>query len=129
MNTNNLRFVETPPCSVKEEKKALRAYAKKRRACNENRDIKEVQLHKNFFRLFSALQEEILQRKGAGTRLNVFIYLSYSLEAPTDKLIESLQSLGVHVFCPRICGKDLQAVEYGEDFTLNTTSTPTCVWQ
>ena len=120
MYTNNLRFVETPPCSVEEEKKALRAYAKKRRACNENRDIKEAQLYKNFFRLFAALKEEIWQRKGAGTRLNVFIYLSYSLEAPTDKLIEGLQNLGVRVFCPRICAKELQAVEYGEDFALNT---------
>ena len=120
MNTNNLRGVETPPCSVEEEKKALRAYAKKRRACNENRDIKEAQLYKNFFRLFAVLKEEIQQKKGAGTRLNVFIYLSYSLEAPTDKLIEGLQNLGVRVFCPRICARDLQTVEYGEDFTVNT---------
>ena len=119
MNTNNLRFVETPPSSVEEEKKALRAYAKKRRVCNENRDIKEEGLCKNFFKLFAALREEITQRKGAGTRLNVFIYLSYSSEAPTDKLIDGLQRLGVSVFCPRIYKKELQAVEYGEDFVLN----------
>lgn len=120
MNTNNLRFVESPSGSVEEEKKALRTYAKKRRACNENRDIKEERLFKNFFKLFAALREEILQRKGAGTRLNVFIYLSYSSEAPTDKLIEALRNLGARVFCPRISGKDLEAVEYGEDFALNT---------
>jgi 5-formyltetrahydrofolate cyclo-ligase len=119
MNTNNLRFVETPPSSVEEEKKALRAYAKKRRACNENRDIKEEGLYKSFFKLFAALQAEITQRKGAGTRLNVFIYLSYSSEAPTDKLVEGLQSLGIRVFCPRMRERELQAVEYGEDFTLN----------
>ena len=119
MNINKLRFVETPSCSLEESKNTLREYAKKRRANNENRDLKEALLIKNFFKIFGALQEEILQKEGAGTHLNVFTYLSYSLEAPTDKLIDGLLAKGVKVFCPRIQDTFLQAVEYGEDFALN----------
>ena len=119
MNTNKLQFVQTPFCSVEERKKQLREYAKKRRAQNENRDVKEVLLTKNFFRLFEALREEILQNKGAGTRLNAFVYLSYSLEAPTDKLIEGLLARDTLAFCPRLKDGEMQAVEYAEDFSVN----------
>lgn len=119
MNTHKFQFVETPSCSVEESKNSLREYAKKRRVQNENRDIKEALLVKNFFKVYAALEEEITQSKGAVSSLRVFVYLSYSLEAPTDKLIEGLIEDGAKVFCPRIDGKELQTVEYGEDFSLN----------
>lgn len=119
MNTNKFAFVETPSLSVEESKKRLRDYAKQRRAQNENRDIKEECLVKNFFKLYAAVGEEILQNKGAGTRLNVFTYLSYSLEAPTDKLIDGLALQGARIYAPRIGNCELQAVECGEDFSVN----------
>ena len=119
MNTNRFTFVETPPCSVEERKKQLREYAKKRRAQNENRDIKEEYLVKNFFKLYAAVSEEILQGKGAGTRLKVFTYLSYSLEAPTDKLIDGLKGRA-EIYAPRIEGKELVTVKCEEDFSLNS---------
>ena len=115
MTTNNLRFVETEPQSaedVRESKKRLRAYMKARRGENENRDVKESLLLDN---AFSALQE-----KGLGTGKRVFVYLSFSSEAPTDKLIERLIEQGWQVYCPRIADKKMSAVEYGEDFTLST---------
>lgn len=118
MTTNNLRFVENEqPQSeqdVRESKKRLRAYMKARRGENENRDVKESLLLDN---AFSALQEKGL---GTGTGKRVFVYLSFSSEAPTDKLIERLIEQGWQVYCPRIADKKMSAVEYGEDFTLST---------
>lgn len=118
MTTNNLRFVENEqPQSeqdVRESKKRLRAYMKARRGENENRDVKESLLLDN---AFSALQEKGL---GTGTGKRVFVYLSFSSEAPTDKLIERLIEQGWQVYCPRIGDKKMSAVEYGEDFTLST---------
>lgn len=118
MTTNNLRFVENEqPQSeqdVRESKKRLRAYMKARRGENENRDVKESLLLDN---AFSALQEKGL---GTGTGKRVFVYLSFSSEAPTDKLIERLIEQGWQVYCPRIDDKKMSAVEYGEDFTLST---------
>ena len=119
MYTNKLRFVETPSNSVDENKRRLREYAKQRRACNENRDVKEERLSCNFFKVFDALCGEKEQRTGACTRLNVFIYLSYSSEAPTDNLIEGLLSAGHRVFCPRIQDGQMLAVEYTEDLSVN----------
>jgi len=119
MHTNKLQFVEALPCSVEESKKRLRAYAKERRSCNENRDIKERGLIKNFLKVFSVLEEEVVQSKGAGTRLNVLVYLSFSSEAPTDKLIEKLQSRDIRIFCPRMRNGEMTAVEYAEDFSVN----------
>ncbi|MBQ7913245.1 MAG: 5-formyltetrahydrofolate cyclo-ligase [Clostridia bacterium] len=119
MDTNKFTFVETPSLSVEERKRQLREYAKKRRAQNENRDIKEERLVKNFFKLYAALSEEILLTEGAGTRLNVFTYLSYSLEAPTDKLVEGLALRGAKTYAPRIENGKLLAVECGEDFSVN----------
>lgn len=119
MNTNNFAFVETPSLSVEENKKRLRDYAKKRRAQNENRDIKEERLLKNFFKLYAAVSEEILQSKGAGARLNVFTYLSHSLEAPTDKLIKGLALQGAKIYAPRIDNGEMTAVACGEDFSVN----------
>ena len=97
--------------SVAEKKKELRAYMKKRRANNENRDVKETLLLENFL---SGLKNEL---KGKD---NFFVYLSYSSEAPTDLLIERLIELGKKVFCPRIDGDEMVAVPYGEDFTLSS---------
>ncbi len=117
MTTNNLRFVENEqPQSeqdVRESKKRLRAYMKARRGENENRDVKESLLLDN---AFSALQEKGL---GTGTGKRVFVYLSFSSEAPTDKLIERLIEQGWQVYCPRIDDKKMSAVEYGEDFELS----------
>lgn len=117
MTTNNLRFVENEPLQseqdVRESKKRLRAYMKARRGENENRDVKESLLLDN---AFSALQEKGL---GTGTGKRVFVYLSFSSEAPTDKLIERLIEQGWQVYCPRIDDKKMSAVEYGEDFELS----------
>jgi len=45
--------------------------------------------------------------------------LSFSSEARTDLVIERLLELGQEVFCPRVDGKDMYAVRYGEDFSLS----------
>lgn len=117
MTTNKLRFVENEPLQsaedARESKKRLRAYMKARRGENENRDVKESLLLDN---VFSALQEKGL---GTGTGKRVFVYLSFSSEAPTDKLIERLIEQGWQVYCPRIDDKKMSAVEYGEDFELS----------
>lgn len=119
MYTNNLRFVEPSFSDVAERKTALRDYVKKRRAVNENRDVKEAAAIQNFIKIFSVLEEEIQQTKGAGTRSNVFCYLSYSSEMPTDKLIETLQNRGCNLYCPKLENGEMLAVAYGEDFSLN----------
>ena len=79
----------------------------------DNRDGKEECLIENLYKALS------LQTDGAGTGLTFFVYLSFSREAPTDKLIESLLSDGYRVCCPRIQNKEMVAVEYGDDFTLS----------
>ena len=117
MTTNKLRFVETAPARSKEEiverKKSLRGYMKERRGENENRDVKESLLIANVLRA--------LEEKGMGTGLDkrVFVYLSFSSEAPTDKLIEVLLERDWQVYCPRVDGKKMVAVEYGEDLSLS----------
>lgn len=113
---NKLRFAGEEEISVRERKKRLRAYMKERRADNENRDVKEALLAENFFKLLGELFGE---RTGAGTRLTCFCYLSYSSEAPTDKLIERLLEAGVNVTCPRVEGNEMVAVEYGADVALS----------
>ncbi len=114
MKTNNLRFVEEDRnLSVSQRKKNLRFRMKERRGENENRDIKETLLVENF-------KKEFLDKTtGAGTSLTYFIYLSFSSEAPTDKLIELLLNEGNKVCCPRVEGKEMQAVEFSEDLTLS----------
>ena len=119
MHTNKLRFVESEDHSVTESKARLRAYAKERRACNENRDVKEELINKNFFKVLAAIQNEKGQTAYPCTSLNVFVYLSYSSEAPTDKLIDGLLERGCKVFCPRLENGQMSAVEYGEDFSVN----------
>ena len=52
-------------------------------------------------------------------RRTFFIYLSFSLEAPTDKLIERLKSDGHMVYCPRIENGEMVAVEHSEELALS----------
>ncbi len=94
-------------------KAELRAYMKKRRMENVNRDVKEERLIDN---LYTALFGET---KGTGIRRSFFIYLSVFLEAPTDKLIERLKADGHTVYCPRVENGQMKAVLHGEDFTLS----------
>jgi len=86
---------------------------KKKRAENTNRDVKERLLVEHFYEAVFG------EKKGAGTRLTFFIYLSFSREAPTDCLIERLIEDGHRVCCPRLENGEMIAVEYGEDFTLS----------
>lgn len=117
MITNKLRFLETETPKTAEElveaKKRLRAYMKERRGENENRDVKETLLADNVM--------QALREKGLDARKNrrAFVYLSYSSEAPTDKLIERLLAAGWTVYCPRVENKNMVAVEYGEDFAIS----------
>lgn len=113
MNMNRLHFVQGETESVETRKKRLRAYMKERRGDNENRDVKETLLVANFL-------QAIEKMTGASTRLNVFCYLSFSSEAPTDKLMERLLEKGHQVFCPRIEDGMLRPVPLGEDFTLSS---------
>ena len=110
--TGKLRFVKT---DGETDKDALRSYAKNRRAQNENRDMKEALLIKNTLSLLNELATD-----RAGTKLSVFVYLSYSSEAPTDELIETLINQGFSVFCPRVAGKELETVAFGDDFTVSS---------
>lgn len=112
MNTNNFSVLPPNNKTAAEKKKSLRARMKRRRADNENRDLKERALIDRFF------------ESGAGERESYFVYLSFSSEAPTDKLIERLLCLGKRVYCPRADGEDADgagmcAVPFGEDFTLS----------
>ncbi len=110
--TRMLRFVKSEEGkNIVERKKRLRAYMKERRGNNENRDVKERLLVQNVFAALNALQIE------AGK--NVFCYLSYSSEAPTDDLIESLSEKGYRVYCPRVDGNQMRAIAYGKDFSLS----------
>ena len=119
MTTSKLRFVETESArgaqsaeALRESKKRLRAYMKARRGENENRDVKEDLLTGN---LLAALAG-----KSGGTGVKrAFVYLSFSSEAPTDKLIARLIEEGWQVYCPRIEDKSMVAALYGEDFALS----------
>ncbi len=112
MITNKLRFAPTDNPSIETRKKSMRQRMKERRANNENRDVKEILQAENFLKAVEDL-------KGAGTRLSYFVYLSYSSEAPTDKLIEELLERGAAVYSPRLNNNQMQAVLLGEDFTLS----------
>ena len=117
MYTNKLRFVENEPLvDLAKRKQNLRERMKERRADNENRDVKECLLCDNVFKLLDGLETK---QTGAGTRRTVFVYLSFSSEAPTDKLIEGLKQKGYQVLCPKIENGEMLAVEHGEDFTLS----------
>ncbi len=109
-----LRFVEEDEISVVDRKKQLRVYMKERRANNENRDVKEGLLLENFLALYQALFGESI---GAGTRRTFFVYLSFSSEAPTDKLIQALIEYGHIVCAPRVVNGEMQAVQIVEGET------------
>ena len=107
MNTNRFTFVTGEEKSTVERKKELRRYMKQRRANNENRDIKEENMIHAFF------------EQGFGEYERYFVYLSFSSEAKTERLIEELLAKGKKVYCPRIEDGKMQAVEYGDDFSLS----------
>ncbi len=111
-----LRFAEEENISVEQRKQSLRTYMKERRANNENRDVKERLMIENLLSVLVSLQG---QRTGAGVKRNVLVYLSFSLEASTDGLIERLQETGYTVFCPRVEDGAIFPVLYGEDCTLS----------
>ena len=115
MKTTKLQFVKGSEERVATRKKRLRAYMKERRGNNENRDVKEDLLVENLFDGIWLLQEQGLLREVK----SAFVYLSFSSEAPTDKLIERLQEDGVQVYSPAIKNGEMFAVEHGEDFTLS----------
>ena len=112
--TRMLRFAgENEHATQKEKKAHLRAYMKNKRMENTNRDVKEERLIEHFY------QAVLGETPQPGTRLTLFIYLSFFREAPTDGLIERLLADGHRVCCPRIENGEMVAVEYGEDFTLS----------
>lgn len=113
---SNLRFVDTNELNVCERKKQLRTYMKRRRADNENRDVKEKLLTQNFLNLFESVFKEKIS---SGKTINCFCYLSYSAEAGTDTLVEALQARGVRVFAPRVEGSEMVAVAIGEDYAIS----------
>ena len=107
-----LRFVEDGESTSLERKASVRAYMKGKRAENTNRDVKAHLAAENFFQL--------LEEMGiAGTRLSVFVYLSYSSELSTEPLIEECLERGITVYAPRVEGKEMSAVLYGEDFLIS----------
>ena len=97
--------------SVAERKKELRSYMRKQRTTVENKDVKERLMVDNFFALLSEV--------GKDTASHFFVYLSYSSEARTDLLVESLLAQGKRVFAPRVIGEEMEVVEIGEDFSLS----------
>ena len=123
MTTNRFTFAKTEELSVTERKKRLRAYMKERRSQNENRDVKELRLVEN---VFSAL-ETLFDANASGAvncttgieKKTCFCYLSFSSEAPTDKLIENLVECGFRVCAPRVEGAEMLAIELGGDYALS----------
>ena len=115
MITNRLRFVETKENerTVCRRKQDLRAYMKERRGENENRDVKETLLMENFFEALKSFSME------AGTQRSCFVYLSFSSEAPTDRLVEILKESGVKLYAPKIKDKEMYAVSLEEDFEIS----------
>lgn len=107
MNINKFRFAESENKTTAERKREIRALQRKRRSENENRDVKEELMIRAFF------------ESGLAGKESFFVYLSYSSEARTDKLIERLLGLGKRVYCPRIEGENMRAVPFSENMTLS----------
>lgn len=101
-------------------KKSLRAYMKKRRADNENRDVKETLLIENFLKAEQELFSKENENPNTASGRKYFIYCSFSSEAPTDKLMETLENAGGKIYCPRIENYKMQAVAKSDDFTLSS---------
>ena len=114
MNIRKLSFAEEENVSVAERKKHLRAYAKAKRAGVVNRDVKETLLNEQFDEAYLRLFQEDI---GAGTRRTVFVYISFSSEAPTHRLIERLLDLGHTVVVPRVEQGEMVAVRLPKDPT------------
>jgi 5-formyltetrahydrofolate cyclo-ligase len=69
--------------------------------------------------------QRALQEKGlkTGEQKRAFVYISFSSEAPTDKLIQWLLDDGWAVYSPRIEDGTMLTVECGEDFELSAFGT------
>ena len=141
MTTNRFAFAKKEELSVTERKKRLRAYMKERRSQNENRDVKELRLVENVFSALKTLFDANASGAvncttdcsadcsvGASGAVNCttekekktcFCYLSFSSEAPTDKLIENLVKCGFRVCAPRVEGAEMLAIELGGDYALS----------
>ena len=115
MDTTNRRGQMTLLCvedkSIAERKSALRAHMRKWRALVDNRDVKEILMSDA---VFAALKEA-----GKEDAEKFFVYMSYSSEACTDKVIEALQEKGKKVYAPRVVGKEMEVVEIGDDIALS----------
>lgn len=112
MNTRKFSFAEQENKSIAERKKQLRAYAKTKRAGVVNRDVKETLLGAQLDTAYRMLFGENI---GAGTRRTVFVYISFSSEAPTHVLIQRLLEIGHTVVVPRVEGQQMVAVELNGD--------------
>ena len=97
--------------SVETRKKELRRHMKGRRALIDNKDVKEDLMVEGFFGALDAFGKEGAEK--------FFVYMSYSSEARTDKLIERLQEKGKKVYAPCVTGDDMLLVEVGDDFALS----------
>lgn len=116
MTKRDLRIVEKADVSIEERKKSLRLFMKRKRSETENRDGKELCLLTNCLRVLQDVKEE---RARAGMQLTVFVYLSFSSEAATDKLVQALREEDVIVLAPRVENGRMCAVPVGEDFSLS----------
>ena len=67
----------------------------------------------------AGLVENFFSTGGDAEKESFFVYLSYSSEAPTDKLIARLTAAGKRIYAPRAEGKEMAAVPLGEDFSLS----------
>ena len=130
MTTTNLKIATKEELPLAQQKKNLRRFMKERRANNENRDVKELLMIENLLStlgVFSQKEEEKSAREGVKSAKEeaksesrvCFCYLSFSSEAPTDKLIERLKEQGFLVCCPRVENGEMVAVELSEDYTIS----------
>ena len=116
MTTSKLEFVELATTeNVAERKKNLRTYMKERRGDNENRDVKEMLLTEHLFQGIERLKKYGVLKAVK----SAFVYLSFSSEAPTDKLICDLKENGIRVYAPVLQNGEMFAVEIGEEFVLS----------
>ena len=111
MNIEKFKIVHCDETSVEEKKKSLREYAKRKRSEEVNRDVKEKLLVENFF--------TALEKLSWTDKKVFFVYLSFSSEAPTDKLVQTLIEKGKSVYCPRLENGKMELVRYGEDMALS----------
>ena len=95
-----------------EKKSQLRKFMKSQRILVDNKDVKESLMTEGVLSL--------LKKTGKWSAERFFVYLSYSSEARTDKLIDCLQEAGKKVYAPRVEGDEMCVVELGEDFTLSS---------